>query len=57
MKYDEERIAAIERTWLTPNWIPQKEFYFKASEDTNYLIAVIHELRLQIAELKNHVRF
>ena len=57
MKYDQDRIAAIERTWLTPNWIPQKEFYFKASEDVTYLIAVIHELRLEVAELKQHVRF
>lgn len=57
MKYDLDRITAIERTWLTPHWIPQKEFYGKANEDVNYLIAVIHEQRLQIAELQNHVRF
>lgn len=57
MKFDEQRIAAIERTFLTPHWIPQKEFYGKASEDINYLIAVIHELRFQVAELQNKVRF
>lgn len=57
MKYSEEKIAAIERTWITPHWIPSKEFHSKASEDVTYLISVIHELRLKIAALENHVRF
>ena len=57
MKYDEERIAAIQRTFLTPNWIPAKEFVGKAGEDIHYLISVIHDLRLTVAELENKVRF
>lgn len=57
MKYNEDRIAAIERTWLAPSWVPAKEFYNKVNEDVSYLVAVIHELRLEIAELQNKVRF
>lgn len=57
MKYNQDRIAAIERTWLTPNWIPAKEFVAKAGEDVTYLISVITELKFKIAELQNHVRF
>lgn len=55
--YNEEKIAAIERTWLTPRWIPTAEFAGKAAEDVHYLIRVIHELTRTVAELKNHVIF
>lgn len=57
MKYDAEKIDAIQRTWLTPHWIPNKDLSHKAMNDVNYLISVIHELSVNIAELKNHVRF
>lgn len=57
MKYNDQKIDAIRRTWLTPNWIPGKEFYTKASEDVNYLIDVVQELKFKIAELENHVQF
>ncbi len=57
MKYDHDRIEAIRRTWLTPNWIPGKEFQGKAAEDVNYLIDVVNELTFKIAEVQNHVRF
>lgn len=57
MKYDNERIEAIRRTWLTPSWIPGKEFHGVAVRDVNYLIDVVHELSVTIAELNNHVRF
>lgn len=57
MKYDQDRIAAIERTWLTPSWVPAKEFVAKAGDDVQYLISVITELKFRIAELENHVRF
>lgn len=55
--YDEDHISAIERTWLTPNWIPAKEFAGKAAEDVKYLMKVIRELTYTIAELQNHVTF
>ncbi len=57
MKYDIEKIEAIQRTWLTPNWIPGKEFTQKAVDDVNYLISVVHELSVKVAELNAHVRF
>lgn len=57
MKYDQDRIAAIERTWLTPNWVPAKEFVAKAGDDVAYLLTVITELKFKIAELQNHVLF
>lgn len=57
MKYDIDRIHAIQRTWLTPHWIPGKEFHAKAQEDVNYLIDVVHELTVKVAEVQNHVRF
>jgi hypothetical protein len=57
MKYDQDRIDAIRRTWLTPNWIPGKEFHAKAAEDVNYLIDVVNELTFKVAEVQNHVRF
>lgn len=57
MKYDIERIEAIQRTYLAPSWIPAKEFHATAARDVNYLISVIHELSIKIAELNNHVRF
>lgn len=55
--YDDDKISAIERSWLAPNWIPAKEFAGKAAEDVQYLIRVIHELSFKIAELQNHVIF
>lgn len=57
MRYDEQRIAAIERTWLTPNWIPQKDFTFKASEDVHYLLSVITELKFMVAQTENRMGF
>jgi hypothetical protein len=57
MKYDIERIDAIRRTWLTPNWIPGKEFHQVAARDVNYLIDVVHELTVKIAEIQNKVTF
>lgn len=56
-RYDREKIEAIERTYLTPHWIPAKDLVAKTGEDVNYLISVIREQRLIIAELENKVRF
>lgn len=56
-EYDEQRISAIERTWLTPNWIPAKEFAAKAAEDVQYLMKVIRALTYTVAQLQNNVRF
>jgi hypothetical protein len=57
MSYDQTRIDAIERTWLAPRWVPQKEVVAKAGEDIQYLIAVIQGLKFRVAELENHVQF
>lgn len=57
MKYDIDRIHAIQRTWLTPSWIPGKEFHAVAQRDVNYLIDVVHELTVKIAEIQNKVVF
>lgn len=57
MQIDEQRLGAIERAWAVPAWIPQAEIVSKAIEDVAYLLLVIKEQHLEIAELKNNVRF
>ena len=56
-RYDRDKIEAIERTYLTPHWIPPKDLVAKVGEDVQYLVQVIREQRLVIAELENKVRF